>query len=77
MDKSMIDKRGRGRGPFPNPQERKSIFFTMAFVLCLCWGLGVLMSPVAFGRLIHFLPGLAIVAFLVGVFEGHRPNVTR
>ena len=77
MEKPKIDTRGRGSGPFPNPEERKSIFFTVAFVLCICWALGMLMSPGSFGRLIHFLPGLAAVMFMVGVFEGRRSNVRR
>ncbi len=61
------------REPFPSPRERRPLFFGVAVVICICWVIG-LQTTTRFSGLIHILPFVAAVLFLIGLFEGPRDH---
>ncbi len=52
------------------------MLWTLAVVLMLAWGLGLL-TAYTFGGLIHVLLGAAIVVALVRVIQGRRTVIQR
>jgi hypothetical protein len=53
------------------PQPLNTMLFTIAIILLVLWGLG-LVTSVAVGGFIHILLVIAIIMVLVGFFRGRR-----